>query len=158
VAAPFGSKIIDGDAADWNGISSSPLSELCPTCTAPATSDLVANFRVAWDNTYLYVLAEVSDNEVDVTGGSQIYENDGIEVVIDGLRDRAITYGSDDHQIFVQADGLTAAAGHIPGDGKIVAAGRQRAGGYTIEAAIRWDFIGGNPPIGDQLYGFDVAV
>jgi cellulose/xylan binding protein with CBM9 domain/pectate lyase-like protein/parallel beta helix pectate lyase-like protein len=158
ITAPFGSKILDGDAADWNGISSLPLGQVCPTCITPVASDLAANVRVGWDNTYLYALVEVSDNSVEVDVTAQIYENDGIEVMIDGLRDRTTTYGSDDHQIFVQADGLTAAAGHTPGDGKIIAAARQRIGGYTLEVAIRWDFIGGNPPVGNQLYGFDVAV
>lgn len=156
--AAGGSKTIDANASDWNGVANYPIAEVCPTCVSPVASDLAASFRVAWNNTYLYILAEISDNEVDLTGASEIYEHDGIEVMIDGLRDRASSYGSDDHQIFIQADGVTAAAGHTPGDGKIIAATRQLSGGYIIEAAVRWDFIGGNPPSDNQLYGFSVAV
>jgi len=156
--APSGSRTIDGNSADWAGVASYPIAQLNPTAAPPSLADLTATFKAAWDNTYLYILTEVIDNEYDVSGGAQIYHHDGIEIMIDGLHNRSTSFGSDDHQIFIRADGLSQATGHTPGDGKISVSATRTTNGYLLETAIRWDFIAGNPPQANQLYGFTIDV
>jgi len=156
-----GTKTIDGDDTDWSDdFYMYAMEEPEPNFPVPnpTPDDVSANFKVGWDDTYLYVLVNVTDDEYDITGGTEIYHNDGIEIMIDGLDDKNYPYNSDDHQIFIRADGLTQATGHTPGDGNVIASGKQTPNGYLIEAAIRWDFINGNPPSEGVYYGFDIDV
>jgi parallel beta-helix repeat protein len=160
VTARRGSKTVDGNSSDWNQISAAPISVGNPDMPvqSPTLSDLNGVFKAAWDDTYLYILTEVSDDQYDITGGSAIYHNDGIEIMIDGLYDRSTTFGSDDHQVFVQADGVTQSNNHTPGDGAVVAAGQRTASGYVVETAIRWSFIAGKSPALGEVYGFTIDI
>jgi hypothetical protein len=149
---------IDAITDDWTNSPTYTMEDPHPTFPVPSPSpaDLSASFRAAWDSSYLYILAEVTDEEYDIDGGSKIYHHDGIEIMIDGLNDHSPVFNSDDHQIFIRADGETYSIGSTPG--YIIASTSQTSNGYLVEAAINWFFIAGQTPAEGILYGFDIDV
>jgi hypothetical protein len=71
------------------------------------SADLSGNFKALWDNTYLYVLADITDDKL-VNDSPNIYDDDGVEVYVDINNDKATTYGSNDVQYsFGWNDGTT---------------------------------------------------
>ena len=156
--APNATMVVDADAGDWAGIPLEAITEYNVALPPPSSSaDNSGVFAVAWDEDYLYVSAQITDDEYDVGGSSGIWNLDGIEVLIDGLNNKSTTFLADDHQIFVRADGVIQADGYTGGNA-IMAAGTQTADGYYLEVAVSWAFVNGNAPQEGRVYGFDLAV
>ncbi|MDR3578215.1 MAG: sugar-binding protein [Anaerolineaceae bacterium] len=129
--------------------------------------DLSSSFKLAWDNTYLYVAAKVRDDKyVQNATGSDIYKGDSIEVLLD-----TNFYGdfytqqlnSDDYQLGVSpgnpnTDGKKEAFLWFPRD---IAGSRSQVkigsdmwqNGYRVEAAIPWSLFGVTPYAGEH-FGF----
>jgi len=160
VRALYSTKVVDGSSVDWGGIPLVPLGQynVAMPDSSPEPSDVSAHFGVAWDENFLYVLAVVTDDEYDVTGGPEIYHNDGIEILIDGLNDRASTMGRDDHQIFIQADGVVEVADSDVDPSGIEAVGHRDSEGYVLEVGIPWSYVRGAPPEEGRTYGFTLVV
>lgn len=80
---------IDGalSEASWNV--TTPI-----TKTVNGTASVTATFGVAWDDTYLYVGVKALDNSLQ--NGSALYpwQDDSVEVYIDGNNDRATSYNN----------------------------------------------------------------
>ncbi len=72
---------IDGDAGDWQGIYPSNLILSDIYGNVPDTSDLLACFRMAWNEEGLFVLAEIHDDSI-VEDPSRFWNGDGIELFI----------------------------------------------------------------------------
>jgi hypothetical protein len=175
---PFTNRITledQGGRNDWTGIPAYPLQATCPGCVdnefpaviakseAPPKEDLDAYVRVAWDGTFLYVLAEAFDNSIFHEGlrledeGDGRCQNgapceDGIALFFDGRNNRDVnpTSGNDDFRVFL---GLAGAA-YRPGAGAVSPADIQFArvfqpssqpsrslSCYRIEAQISWKHI-----------------
>jgi hypothetical protein len=156
-----GTMTIDGNTSDWGGRTEHPIDQVnidtSRGLTAPSSStDLSASFQTAWNDQYFFVTADVTDSLYEVSGGSGIWEHDGLEIMIDGSRDGEFsTHG---HQVFVQADGIIQAAGYSTGSDAVRAAARRTGSGYVIEAAVAWSFIGGESPEPGKIYGFTIGV
>jgi hypothetical protein len=151
---------IDGtpDAA-WSN--ASVLSAAATKLISGAVSnnaDLSGNFKALWDDTYLYVLADVSD-DVLVNESTNVYDDDGVEVYVDINNDKATTYGANDVQYsFGWNDGTT--VGSLPAGRStsgITYAAVARTGGYVVETRIPWSTLQGSPAIG-QLVGMDFMI
>ena len=151
---------IDGtpDAA-WGNASVLPASATKLIVGAVSNStDLSGNFKALWDDTYLYVLADVTD-DAKVNESTNVYDDDGVEVYVDINNDKASTYGTNDVQYsFGWNDGTT--VGVLPTGHSSVGityTAVARTGGYVVEARIPWTTLQGTPVIG-QSVGMDFMI
>lgn len=151
---------IDGTVdAVWNSASvvSASASKMLSGTVTNAT-DLSGNVKALWDNTNLYILANVSDDALR-NDSQNAYDDDGIEVYVDINNDKATTYGANDVQYtFEWNNGTT--VGSLP-------TGRSTTGitysfvtvtgGYAVEAKIPWTTLQGTPVV-NQLVGIDFMI
>jgi endo-1,4-beta-D-glucanase Y len=157
VSAPV---VVDGTIdAVWNNASVLPAAAtklLSGTVTNAA--DLSGNFKALWDDTYLYVLSDVTD-EMKISESTNAYDDDGVEVYIDINNDKATTYGANDVQYtFGWNKGTTVNV--LPAGRSttgITYAAVERTGGYIVEARIPWSTLQGSPAVG-QLLGIDFMI
>jgi len=157
VATPI---TIDGtvDAAWTNAsvIAGSATKLLSGTVTNAA--DLSGSFKALWDNTNLYVLANVTDDALN-HDSQNAYDDDGIEFYVDINNDKATTYGANDVQYsFDWNNGTT--IGVLPSGRPttgISYAIVTVTGGYTVEASIPWSTLQGTPAV-NQLVGVDFMI
>ena len=121
-------------------------------------SDLSGTAKVLWDNTYLYLLAEVTD-DVKQNDSQNTYEDDNVEFYIDADNSKSSAYDANDVQYsFAWNDGTT--VGALP-------AGRSTTGisykiadtesGYRVEARIPWTTLQKSPTEGMEI-GFDFMI
>ncbi|WP_211208929.1 glycoside hydrolase family 11 protein, partial [Cytophaga aurantiaca] len=151
---------IDGTIeATWNNASVLPAAAaklLSGTVTNAA--DLSGNFKALWDDTYLYVLADVTDANL-INESTNVYDDDAVEVYVDINNDKATTYGTNDVQYsFGWNDGTT--VGSLPSGRSttnITYSAVAKTGGYIVEARIPWSTLQGSPVIG-QLVGMDFMI
>ena len=151
---------IDGTIeASWSNASILPAAAaklLSGTFTNSA--DLSGNFKALWDDTYLYVLADITD-DTKTNESTNVYDDDAVEVYIDINNDKATAYGANDAQYsFGWNDGTT--VGILPTGRSttgITYSALARTGGYIVEARIPWSTMQGNPVIG-QLVGMDFMI
>jgi len=111
-------------------------------------------FALAWDNTYLYVAAEVLDSNL-YNDSTKSYEDDSIEIYIDGDHNKGTTYDSSDRQYIKgwNDSSLWEKNGYTSG---VLHAGADISGGYTVELAIPWSNLGVTP--GENMFiGFDIG-
>uniref|UniRef100_UPI002632D679 glycoside hydrolase family 11 protein n=1 Tax=uncultured Cytophaga sp. TaxID=160238 RepID=UPI002632D679 len=157
VATPI---VIDGTPeSPWSNASVLPAAATKLIAGAVSNSaDLSGNFKALWDDTYLYVLADVTDEKL-MNESTNVYDDDAVEVYVDINNDKASTYGANDVQYsFGWNDGTT--VGSLP-SGRSVSgiaySAVARTGGYIVEARIPWSTLQGNPVIG-QLVGMDFMI
>ncbi|MFS0726414.1 sugar-binding protein [Paenibacillus sp. 1P07SE] len=118
------------------------------------SSDNDVAFSTAWNEEFLYVGIRVIDVH-KVNDSTRGYEDDSVEIYIDGNNGRSGTYGSEDHQITLGWQDAELSVGrNITG---IQFAQQDQADGYTVEFAIPWDGIGIDPPQAGTVIGFDIG-
>ncbi|MFY1637957.1 endo-1,4-beta-xylanase [Solwaraspora sp. WMMB335] len=101
------------------------------------TDGAIATVRTLWRGQTLYVLAEVADPVVDVSG-SDPWTQDSVEIYIDAGNAKNGSYRYDDTQIRINADNVVSFG---TGDeafqaGRLDSAAVRTETGYTVEAAI----------------------
>ncbi len=101
------------------------------------TGGAVADVRTLWQDNTLYVLAEVTDPEVDVTG-SDPWTQDSVEIYVDPGNYKNGSYRYDDTQIRISAQN---AVSFGTGDetfqrNRLQSATRLTGTGYVVEASI----------------------
>ena len=151
---------IDGTAdAIWSNASVLPASAaklLSGTVTNAA--DLSGTFKALWDNTYLYVYADINDESLK-NESTNAYDDDGIEVYVDGDNTKATTYDAKDVQYsFDWNDGTT--IGSIPSAYSktgITYSAVDKTGGYIVETRIPWTTLQATPAVG-KLIGIDFMI
>ena len=123
-------------------------------------ADYNGKWRALYDNNYLYLLVEVSDaTRINDSGGSW-WEDDVVEVFIDGNNSKGTSYdGLNDFQFGFRWNDNTV---HTGGNSVANTTGINfkmyaTATGYTTEIAIPWTTIGATPAIGKAI-GIDVQV
>ncbi len=147
---------IDGNGGEWLQTNYSLSNVLSGTINGQ--NDLSANFQIQWDNNYLYVFGNVRDNNLR-NDSEAVYQDDGIEVYIDGGYERSTTYDANDHQLMFRVDDNTV---HHYSAGQTNPAGvdfvqNTRAAGYDMEIRLAWSFIGVSPTNGMPI-GIDIHV
>ncbi len=146
---------IDGDLdAVWESIDPKILQN--NTGVVTNDTDLSGNYRTAWDNDYLYVYVSVQD---DILNNDSVnpWEDDSVEIYIDGGNEKNSTYDQNDHQLVF---GYNDPVAYHPSTGIQDPAGvqfsQQETGiGYDVEVRIAWSFIGASVAA-DQKIGIDV--
>ena len=121
-------------------------------------ADLSGTAKMLWDNDYVYLLTEVTD-DIRQNDSPETYNDDNVEFYFDVNNSKSSPYDQDDVQYsFAWNDGTT--VGALP-------ASRSTAGitysivdteaGYTVEARIPWTTLQDTPEDGKEL-GFDFMI
>jgi len=120
-----------------------------------------ANVRVGWNAQALYLGFDVTDGTLLPASGaeSNVWDGDGIEVMLDVAHDRSPTADLNDYHFLVSSSGQLADSrgwsDYAFASGATVKA-VPRTGGYRVELKIPFAPLGVTPTVGLQL-GFDVA-
>ena len=147
--------VIDGQIeGTWNLAVEYELQNKLMTVTN--ASDLSARIRVMYDDSRLYFLYEVTD-DILLAASANFWENDGIEIYIDGNNDKASAYDANDFQFVIRYDASQILEGHDKSVTGIQAASALTGTGYIIEVAIPWSTIG-VAPVEGKLMGMDFHV
>ena len=108
------------------------------------TDSASANVRTLWNGSTLYVLAEVTDAQIDVSG-SDPWIQDSVEIYVDGGNAKNGAYRPDDTQIRISATNVTSfGTGDVAAQqARLTSATATTDGGYIVEAAISLLSYGG---------------
>ncbi len=117
-----------------------------------------ANVRTLWDDTHVYVLAEVTDPVLS-KASANVWEQDSIEIFVDGNNGQTQTYQGDDAQYRVNFDNEQSYGGAASAS-RFTTAARRTATGYVIEAAILVPELAtlASPERDGTFIGFDLQV
>jgi endoglucanase len=126
--------------------------------TVSSATDLSGTFKTLWDNTYLYILGNITDN-TKVNDSPESYNDDGIEIFVDINNDKASAYAANDVQYtFAWNDGTIISSNPT---GRITTGISYtmlaQTGGYVFEARIPWTTLKGTPVVGQKV-GFDFHI
>jgi hypothetical protein len=110
-------------------------------------NDLSATWWGMWNDEYLYVFVSVLDAQRQ-NSESPVYQDDSVEVYIDGHREGGNSYDLNDFQyLFRPGDNVAHVGGGRQGmsnDG-VLHGSEPAPGGYNIEVAIPWTTLGVSP-------------
>ncbi|MDA3882191.1 MAG: glycoside hydrolase family 9 protein, partial [Bacteroidales bacterium] len=147
---------IDGtkDAVYTNGTALESFLAGTPTATS-----LSGEWSGMWDNSNVYIFISVTDDALYNDSGETWYEDDGIEVFIDGDNSKSTAYDNNDFQWgFVWGGSLYAGSNNSANSTTgIVYEIVQTANGYNLEISIPWSTIGVTPVVGNFI-GFDLGI
>ena len=155
--ATDGPTIDDRVDAVW---SIAPVSDVANVTFGGGTPGFSANWRALATTSALYVLVQVRDGDLNNDSGAEWYNDDAVEIFIDGDNSGASSYdGLNDFQLGFRWDDAQVNVGgasvqDVSGINHEMYA---TSNGYAVEIEIPWSTIGTSPSLGDRI-GFDVAV
>jgi len=133
---------LDGNLGDWAGVEFILVPHDQGTGPAPDDADASLEFAAVANDDWLYVAINVRDDTI-VSGETDNYQDDSVEIYIDANHARAEEYEDDDAQITICAGSIGQAVDDpmITGSSGADALGVQAAvvaaaGGWIVEAAI----------------------
>ncbi len=161
---------IDGDWTEWGLENYSASAVIYGGDAWVGSNDLESYFRLGWDYQFLYIAAEViDDNYVQNASGYDIYKGDSIEILLDANVKgdfSSSAMSGDDYQLVISpgkggTNGAKSAYLYYPSGSRgnrtfsIGATGGSSV--YYVEAAIPWSIFGVTPEKGNH-YGFAFSV
>ena len=161
--------VIDGIADPmWGNYAASDLTKVT-IGTVSSPSYLSANWKVTYDNTYLYVLVTVTDDILVNNPSQAVYNNDGIEIYVDLGDTKTLTYGANQFQYAFGWNNSTVYEDHHNATAGVIFAQTTQgavagcisncpAKGYTMEVRIPWSTLGVTEPVQGAFEGFEVMV
>ena len=128
------------------------------------TYTVTADFRIRWDDTYVYVGANITDS-ILVSNTTDVWQGDSVEVYFDMNHNPSPPpYQLDDFQYVAGWDYPRLLEKHgtvyneyLPGATPVRFASAATATGYSVEFGFPWTTLGVTPTAG-AIYGFDVGV
>jgi serine phosphatase RsbU (regulator of sigma subunit)/ligand-binding sensor domain-containing protein len=162
------------EISPWSGLGNDGATE--PTGTAGTDADLSGSFALRWNEEWIYLAAQITDNVHDVLGGDreQWFLRDGISLYLDvPLDGDGIDCIQGDHSFSFVADSTYPDSGKWWRNGEIVgeiappetklAVELDETGNYVLEAGIPMSALMEStpqwrPPFGDRMVGFMVIV
>ena len=130
--------LVDGNLADWAPVPVYLLNAeraYRVLWSTPTPLDASATLQAAWDANNLYFAVRVYDDAVKVDSGAKPWQDDAIEIGLDGRHDHVRNYSlDDDRQFTVTALGQIFESGSPMAD--IPVARATTANGYILEFAI----------------------
>ncbi len=149
---------IDGYDNDWTVDSMFFVSKVLGG-TVANPSDLSAEFRIGWDDTYLYVFGKVNDNSLN-NDSQNIWDDDSFELYIDGGNEKSTTYDANDYQLMFRYNDPIAynVSGGVNNPQGLDFVMVNTNTGYDIEIRLNYSFIGIPPVVEGGRIGFDVHV
>ncbi len=151
---------IDGAVDDiWNHTSVSPISaSKTLSGTISSANDLSGTAKYLWDNTYVYVLAKVTD-DTKQNDSQNAYDDDAVEFYFDINNEKATSYDANDVQYtFAWNDGTV--VGALPSGRSttgITYSAVSTANGYIVEARIPWTTLQG-AATANKVIGIDFMI
>jgi hypothetical protein len=150
---------IDGEAGEaWSSAATRRLER--SRGPIPRSADIQGEFRAMWDDDALYVLAQVLDDETARGPQSSPWEDDGVEVYVDGdgsRNDSVDGYDANDRQYVFRWSDPEAHEAKGRGVEGIRFAQKEWEYGYRMEIAVPWGTVGVAPEAGATI-GLDVHV
>ncbi len=129
---------IDGNLADWTGVPAYLLNAeraYRVLWSTPTPLDASATLQAAWDAGHLYFALRVYDDVVKVDSGVKPWQDDAIEIGLDGRHDHVRNWSlNDDRQFTVTALGKIYESGALLTDVPVARA--KTSNGYILEFAI----------------------
>ena len=151
---------IDGNLTDWAGVPVSLLNAeraYRVQWAAPTPLDASATLQAAWDAGNLYFAVRVYDDAIKVDSGAKPWQDDVIEIGLDGRHDHMRNYAlGDDRQFTVTALGKIYESGSLLTD--VPVARTDTANGYILEFAIPKAKLGGVGLTAKTLSGLNWAL
>jgi hypothetical protein len=156
-----GPVVIDGNLSEFGRAPAVSLDD----AAAAAGSDNRASARLLYDAANLYVAFKVYDGTLRIVEGGrdgEIWNGDGVEVLLDTLATRTAAPDSDDRHLLVNANGdLTDEQGNAGGwlrgwTSNAVVAIAGVPGSYSVEMAVPWSTLGVTAAPGKEM-GIDLA-
>lgn len=164
-ASPISAPNIDGDLGEWAGRAAYDSPFLVYSDSGwDGTHDGQVLWRLGWDQTNLYIAAQITDNiHVQTQTGNSIFRGDSLEIQIDADRDGdfAGIISPDEFQVNLSPGDFVSLPpsanlsqgtdggrmSDAPGGHRIAVAARRTLEGYTLEAAVPWSdlFIAPQP-------------
>jgi len=148
---------VDGSLADWGWatpmyLNAANAEYMMPAAT-PSAADLSGAFWLACSGNSLIVAGVITDS-VTMVGLGDIYVGDAAQIQIDGINDGITRPGQDDHDLFVNPDGLLLDYGR-PVPGATVVARTTPASNWRFEMSIPlaqiWAQITGGSLVGRRF-------
>ena len=139
---------------------SAPVTNINQVVLGSRPADYTGKWRALYDNNNLYLLVEVNDATRMSDSGPSWWEDDVVEIFIDGNNSKGSTYdGINDFQLGFRWNDNTV---HTGGNSVTNVAGINftmyaTGSGYTAEIAIPWTTIGTTPALGKAI-GLDVQI
>ena len=158
IAAAETAPMIDGKAdASW---ADAPQYDLNNSFYGAPSSDadLSASFKALYDEDNLYVLVDVTDDDLR-NDSDEFWLDDSVEVFIDADNSRSDSYDDNDYQYHFGWDAVSPALGeaHHGNMRGVEAAFARTDTGYRAEIKLPWSTLGTKPAAGISI-GFDVQV
>ena len=163
LCATSAAPIIDGVAENiWSSILSNTINKAI-VGTLPSATDFSVSYKAFLDNTALYLLVNVKDDQLINNNGATPWDDDAIEIYVDANNDKGTVYDANDHQYIVRYNDPTVyefssgTAQPINPTGISFAQGTLN-GGYLMEFKFTWASIGATPPASGKLIGLEIKV
>lgn len=128
------------------------------------SNDLSAEFAFVWDNDFLYLTVDVNDNIIRANKEKEeLYQDDCVELYLNPDSDFLVWNNKEDFQIGFAPDSQEekpvkyAFFQEEDPEEDIVLKVKNKSGGYSIQAGIRWSFLNVIPEKG-KVIGMSVAV
>ncbi len=149
--------VIDGNEDDiW---STAPLYKIASVLYSPPSSpdDLSADFRAMWDENNLYMLVDVTDDNLkNDSGVDEWWYDDSVEVYIDADNSKSNQYDDDDAQYHFDWDATNPTMGTHQQHGRtenVEFAMVTTEKGYRTEIKFPWATLGKKPSAGATIGG-----
>ena len=147
--------VIDGTKeSTWAGTNNNTANLVAGSVANSA--DLGGTWSALWDNTNLYLFADITDNTITVNG-TNWYDNDRIEIFIDANGDRTSTYGANDFQYYILPGQTAISETKQNATANVQVSNITVTGGYRVELKIPFATLGITPAALNKL-GIDVQV
>lgn len=150
--------VLDGDDSEWTADSIFyPTIVLGGTVAGP--SDLVAEFKLGWDDNYLYVFGKVTDDAL-FNDSPNPWNDDCLELYIDGGNEKGTAYDGNDFQLMFRyndpvAYNVSGGVNNPPGLDFVMVPTNL---GYNVEIRASWAFIGIPSIVNGDKIGLDIHV
>jgi len=158
IAVTDAAPTIDGKAEDvWSAAQAYDLKNSYYG-NPSSDSDLSASFKTLYDGDNLYVLVNVSDEQLRNDSDEQ-WLDDGVEIFIDADNRKGTENDDNDYQYFFSWDAASPTMGeaHYGKTGGIDYALAKTETGYRVEIKFPWATLGTKPAPGTNI-GLDVQV
>jgi len=131
----------------------------------------VGKYKLAWDNTALYVCGDVIDSElntISINRDDSIWQDDSVEIMFDTLNNKGTSQGNDDYKFFVNVNNLQqdnkalARSWNMVFGSAVTVTGTINNNadtdqGYAVEIEIPWANWGIPIPSPDSIWGLEVV-
>jgi hypothetical protein len=152
--------VLDGDEAEWTGAAWAGYqiadSALFGWRHASYDDSASLQFASLHDDQYIYFFFDVNDDLIRVDS-TALYEDDGITLYLDAAGDRDGPYGTDDHELVIDAEGtwddFATNAAPVALSGSLA----DSTGGYHMELRLTKSSLGAGPSL-PAVLGFDVGL